>query len=223
MTAPFQGFLFDLDGTLLDTFGDLSATANLLYQRHNLPPISPQVLRPLAGDGVVAFLEQRFPINQAHDSTLKQEFIDIYLQQFGQQTYYFSGIEKLLNYMLEQQIPWGIVTNKPGYLMEMTIKRFPLLGKAGTVVAGDTLSRSKPFPEPVQYACRQLNCQPKHCLFIGDHERDVISGRTAGTYTAIAAYGYVPEHISLADWKADYILNDVEQIYQLVVNSYAHV
>jgi phosphoglycolate phosphatase len=221
--SKIQAFLFDLDGTLLDTSPDLAATANTLYQRHQLPFQPEALLRPLAGDGIAAFIELGFGPSYATDPTLRQEFIDIYLQQFGQQTIYFPGIENLLLYMAQQAIPWGIVTNKPGFLTEMTLKRFALLSQAKTVISGDSAPRSKPYPDPILLACQQLACQPRACIYIGDHERDIKAGQAAGTYTALAAYGYVSHNAPIHTWHADYIAKDVEQIYQLVSQCHNYI
>lgn len=221
--SKVHAFLFDLDGTLLDTSPDLAATANTLYRRHHLPFQPEALLRPLAGDGIAAFIELGFGPSYVTDPALKQEFIDIYLHQFGQQTTYFPGIENLLIYLQEHELPWGIVTNKPQFLTEMTLKRFSQLAHAKTVISGDSTPRSKPYPDPILLACQQLACQPQECIYIGDHPRDIAAGRAAGTYTALAAYGYLPSNAPISSWQADYIAQDVTQIYQLVSQCHAPI
>ncbi len=215
MRENIRGFLFDLDGTLIDTAPDLASTANTLYHRYHEPHQPYTLLRPLAGDGIMAYLELGFGkrLAEMDIEKLKAEFLDIYLTRFGDKTLLFPGTEKLLDYLDAQQFPWGIVTNKPSFLMPLTVEKFPLLAGAKSIVCGDTVATSKPHPEPVLFACKQIQCPPEHCIFIGDHERDILAGQAAGTYTGVAQYGYIPYDVDPVDWKASALFHDVEQIY----------
>lgn len=218
MQPPFKGLLFDLDGTLLDTAPELAQAANTLYKKYGKTEQPFEILRPLAGDGAMAFIELVFGTGNQNQMALRQEFIDIYLTQFGAHTQLFPGVETLINYFTDLQYPWGIVTNKPQYLTKTTLLHFPLLAKANVIVCGDTLKKSKPHPEPVLHACKKLGLNPAECAFIGDHERDIIAGRAAGTYTVIAQYGYVPAHVDTVSWCANATIKNVDEIYPLLSN-----
>ncbi|MFN7096615.1 MAG: HAD family hydrolase [Gammaproteobacteria bacterium] len=216
MKTTFKGLLFDLDGTLLDTAPELAQAANTLYKKYGKPEQPFDILRPLAGDGAMAFIELVFGTGNQNQSALRQEFIDIYLTQFGQYTEFFPGVETLIQHFDEIHYPWGIVTNKPRYLTKTTLQRFPLLDKALIVVCGDTLKKGKPHPEPVLHACKKLALTPAECAFIGDHERDIIAGRAAGTFTMVARYGYLSTNTDPADWHANVIIDKIDEVYNWI-------
>ena len=79
----------------------------------------------------------------------------------------------------------------------------PLFNSAGAIVCGDSTHFSKPHPEPLLEAARQLNIEPGLCLYVGDDERDVIAGRSAGMSVVAAAYGYLGVGKCVKDWNAD--------------------
>ncbi len=216
MQQTFQGLLFDLDGTLLDTAPELAQAANTLYKKYGKREQPFEILRPLAGDGALAFIELVFGKGNQNQNALRQEFIDIYLTQFGQHTELFPGVAELIQHFTEINYPWGIVTNKPTRLTNIALQHFPLLARAKAVVSGDTLKKNKPHPDPVLHACKQLKLLPATCAFIGDHERDIIAGRAAGTYTIVARYGYVPVNADLTGWEANSMINGIDEIYKLM-------
>lgn len=212
-TPVFQGLLFDLDGTLLDSAPDLAHAANQLYVLHHRPTYSMEILRPLAGEGSLGFIELGFGKDHPDLAELRQQFINLYLECFGLHTQLFDHVEQLIRYFQEINYPWGIVTNKPAYLTEVTLQRFNLLAQAKTVISGDTLAFNKPHPEPIRHACRQLKLQPQQCAYIGDHERDIIAGHQAGLYTIVAAYGYVPAYINPRSWRPNALINTIKDLY----------
>ena len=79
----------------------------------------------------------------------------------------------------------------------------PLFATAATVVCGDTTPHPKPHPAPLLEAARQLQLDPRHCIYVGDDERDIIAGRAAGMPTVAAAYGYLGASGETAAWNAD--------------------
>ena len=74
------------------------------------------------------------------------------------------------------------------------------------VICGDTLEHRKPHPLPLQVAARRLGLECGQCIYVGDDERDVISGNAASMKTVIAAYGYIEPNTDIHSWKADEII-----------------
>jgi phosphoglycolate phosphatase len=107
------------------------------------------------------------------------------------------------------ETPWGIVTNKPGALTQSLLAGIPELAGAITVVSGDTLAQAKPHPAPVLHACTEAGIDPAHTVFFGDDRRDIEAGHAAGTATAVALYGYIPEEEDPSTWGADADFSDV--------------
>jgi phosphoglycolate phosphatase len=100
-------------------------------------------------------------------------------------------------------LKWGVVTNKAERFALPLTRTMPLFATAATVVCGDTTPHPKPHPAPLLEAARQLQLDPRHCIYVGDDERDIIAGRAAGMPTVAAAYGYLGASGETATWNAD--------------------
>jgi phosphoglycolate phosphatase len=109
-------------------------------------------------------------------------------------------------------LPWGIVTNKPGWLTGPLLEQLGLSGRACCVVSGDTVNERKPHPLPLLHAAAVTGVSPDHCVYVGDAERDIVAGRAAGMQTVIAACGYLAEHDHPETWNADGIIERPEDV-----------
>jgi len=202
----YQALLFDLDGTLLDTADDLGAALNTVLRNHQHPEVSRDIYRPAASNGAVALLAAGFKEcwAQQPQAQLLAELVTHYAANIATHTRCFAGIEQLLITLDNKEIPWGIMTNKPGFLTEPLVKAIPALKNARIVVSGDTLAESKPSPLPLLYCAEQMNVDPSRCLYIGDAPRDIQAGKAANMHTATALWGYVPSVDEALAWNADF-------------------
>lgn len=205
--------LFDFDGTLADTAPDLAAAANRLRQRRNLADLPYEQLRPYASHGARGLIKAALGITTdapEYDS-IKQQFLADYANDMLNKTQLFDGINELLETLENNNLAWGIVTNKTEALAIPIIKYLGLEKRSQVNVGGDTTAFSKPHPEPLLFAARQLNVNPIDCIYIGDDERDIIAGKAAGMATAVAAYGYC--HLDdPKTWAADYMAYQPQEI-----------
>lgn len=210
--------LFDLDGTLLDTAPEFAQCLNFLLNQEGHPPISIENIRHLISFGAKSLVAKGFGLSIQHPlvDRLNARFLDIYRQNIGFQTQYFPGIHSLLEKLTQENIPWGIVTNKAERFTYPLLEKFELLHNARSIVCGDTLATSKPDPAPLLHACQQLGVSALNGWYIGDAKTDVDAGRQAGMRCAIANYGYIPHNENSQDWKADYYLNHANEIERLV-------
>lgn len=209
-----KAVLFDLDGTLLDTAPDLAVALNALLKQHHRPTLPFDAIRPVASHGSKGLIKLGFQIDD-DDKTFPQlieEFLALYGQKLYQQTTLFAGIEPLLNYLTTNKLHWGVVTNKPARFTEPLLKHLGLLSRTTCVVSGDTLSKRKPDPEPLLHACDLLSCQPHECFYIGDAERDIQAGKSAGMHTLVALYGYIATTDHPATWGADGMIEHPDEI-----------
>jgi phosphoglycolate phosphatase len=130
---------------------------------------------------------------------------------------------ELLDTCKQHNLPWGIVTNKPRLyteiLLERLADRLPILAQCAVVVCPDDVERTKPFPDPLYLAADKLKIQAKDCWYLGDHIRDIEAGRAASMLTIATLYGYIEPHDKPEDWKADVMVNTVEEITNILANS----
>lgn len=208
--SSIHAVLFDLDGTLLDTASDLILALNTLLKSKNKPPIALDDARNIASQGSLALTRYGFPeiTNETEFKQLRLEFLQHYANSICINTSLFDGMNELLQNIESKNIPWGIVTNKPGWLTDPLLEQLALSSRVACVVSGDTLPVRKPHPDPLLLACEKMNLSPHHTIYIGDDPRDIHAGNAAGMYTCVARYGYIESGIDTNQWGADFTIND---------------
>lgn len=205
---------FDLDGTLADTAPDLNSALNQILREQHKSVISLEEVRPCVSLGSIAMIKRAFSITEDDPEleNIRQYFLETYRHKLSQQTCFFAGIEKVLKYIAEENIIWGIVTNKPSWLTLPIIKHLKLIDSTACIVSGDTTEFKKPHPQPVLHACKMTQSHPNTSVYIGDALTDIEAGRAAGMKTLIATYGYIAEHEALHSWDADGQVSAPEEI-----------
>ncbi|MFI4936957.1 MAG: HAD family hydrolase [Candidatus Berkiellales bacterium] len=218
MIQTKAAFIFDLDGTLLDTAPEFVFCLNSMLQEDGQNHITVEALRNVVSFGTKGMVEFAFNLLEADPrfTLLKQRFLDLYAKNLGNHTRYFPGIVTLLQLLSQRNIPWGIVTNKTSVYTNPLVQKFSALNQARCVISGDTLPTSKPDPAPILYACEQLAVQPAQCWYIGDAKTDIEASHRAGVRCVIASYGYIPASEDPATWGADHHVALPEQIADLL-------
>jgi phosphoglycolate phosphatase len=204
-TLDQASVLFDLDGTFADTAPDLAFALNQLLKSEGRPPLPLALIRPHASHGGNALLKLGFGLvpGEPGFAELRETYLAIYRDHVAQDTRMFPGFAELLAALESRAVPWGIVTNKPAWLTEPLVRALGVWDRAGCVVSGDTTPHLKPHPEPVRHACRLLGRSTQSCWYLGDAERDVEAGRSAGTRTLVALFGYLGDQDQPETWGAD--------------------
>ena len=160
--------LFDLDGTLLDTAPDLVLALNTLLESNNKPAVEFSDARNHVSQGAAALTRHGFPevTDDAAFESLRQDFLNYYQDAVCVDTTAFDGINELLKRIETELIPWGIVTNKPGWLTTPLLEQLSLSSRTACVVSGDTLAVRKPHPDPLLLACKNHeSSSQKHGLY----------------------------------------------------------
>ena len=202
--------LFDLDGTLADTAPDLAAALNQMLQEDGREPLPFAELRPWVSWGAMRLIRVGYGEDLGAETlkVLRGRFLACYEAGLCRDSRLFPGIPEVLAALDEAGVPWGIVTNKPGWLTEPLLGALGLGGRAGTVISGDTLPYAKPHPLPLLHAARELDVDAVRCAYVGDNIRDIEAGRAAGMHTVAATWGYIPADDDPMDWQADTLLTD---------------
>jgi phosphoglycolate phosphatase len=208
-TERIDAVLFDLDGALVDTAPDLAAALNAILKQYNTKPLPYSTIRPVVSNGANGLIAQGFGDDLSVDvqQQYKDGLIAYYQRHIADQSQLFDGLNDALLHLENNNILWGIVTNKPEYLTHPLLKQLSLYDRAGCIVCGDQVSSPKPHPESIYLACQQLGVQPQHAIYIGDAERDIRAGRLAGLNTIACRYGYIVEPDKIESWQADSIVD----------------
>ncbi|MEY8248035.1 MAG: HAD-IA family hydrolase [Bermanella sp.] len=212
----FHGVLFDLDGTLVDTADDFIYCLNRMRQQEGLPPLAAQAIRTVVSDGARAMITLAFKLQEgdAGFAEKKQQFLQLYSQNLATASDLFASLRELINWCQQQNIPWGIVTNKPRQYSAPLLKALKLHEGIATLVCADDVSHPKPDPEPMYKACDEMALAASDCLYVGDHARDIQAGKNAGMHTIAAAYGYVHHASEARQWQADWTVTSSNALSQ---------
>ena len=211
--------LFDLDGTLVDTAPDFVYALNNLLLEHKKIPINENAISLRVSEGARELIRFGFEIDYEHKhfKDLLEKFLLIYEKKLETtEATLYPAIDKLLNTLDNNQIPWGIVTNKPELYAKKLLSRLSLLHNCRVLVCPDHVQRRKPDPEPIVLACERLECCSSRSVYIGDHERDIIAARKAGALSIAAAYGYLGPEVDVEEWDADFIVRKSSMILKLL-------
>jgi phosphoglycolate phosphatase len=210
-----EAVLFDLDGTLVDTAPDMINALNTLLLEEGNKPLPYNSVRNHVSKGGSALVRLGFgaDIEEPRRLKLLDRFLNIYSQNICVGSRLFDGMIELLEKLEQQQSLWGVVTNKPGWLTKPLLQQLGLWQRAACVISGDSLPQKKPDPEPLLFACREMGCDPRHTIYIGDDLRDITAGKAAGMLTLVAGYGYINDHEDPASWSADGMIANVNELH----------
>jgi 2-phosphoglycolate phosphatase len=210
--------LFDLDGTLADTAPDLGLALNMQRERHGLPPLSQEAIRPYASHGSRGLLSIGFglvPENAAFAS-MRDEYLTLYDEVFTSSPKLFEGMDALLGALESRGLAWGVVTNKPRRFSAPLMQALGLQDRAACLVCGDDVAQAKPAPYSLLRACGLTDSHPADCMYVGDAERDIAAGRAAGMRTVLAMYGYIDANDTPEAWAADAAIHTPLELIKLI-------
>lgn len=216
-----KAVLFDLDGTLIDTAADFVRIIQDMCRDAGRAVVDAELIRTQVSEGARAMVKLVYPELEVDDPVFlahRQRFLDLYGADIAVDTDLFAGMYPLLEQLEQQNIPWGIVTNKPRGLSESLLAALNLTARCAVLVCPEDVSKTKPDPEPMYLAAQQIAIQPQQCIYVGDHPRDIDAGRHAQMYTILAAYGYLPRQHKddLGAWQADCIVHSVSELQQVI-------
>lgn len=186
--------IFDLDGTLLDTLGDLAASVNHALRTHHLPERSAAEVRRFLGNGIRNLMEQSVGgavEGEAFEQVL-QTFRSHYVEHCLDTTRPYTGIMELLAALRERGVKMAIVSNKLHPAVQELSERF-FSGYIDSAVGESATVRRKPCPDGVMQALRELGSTANEALYVGDSEVDLATAERAGLRCALVTWGFRDE------------------------------
>jgi phosphoglycolate phosphatase len=211
--------LFDLDGTLADTSKDMCNALNIVLSRNRFKPVDCLELKTHISRGAVGVIEYASQVNRRSidSSLLRAEFLQEYSDKCFVHTKLIDDMKKLIDHMNDIQISWGIVTNKHSKYVNKILKGLSIDDKVACLITGDMVSEPKPNPEGLLEASKIAGINPSECIYVGDDERDILAGRSAGMYTVAADFGFIHKEDSADSWHADKVIKKPSELINLIV------
>lgn len=190
----------DLDGTMLDTIGDLCAAVNHMLAELRLPSLDLELVRTFVGKGITNLIERSLRAALGHDAdpSLIVEAQPVYEAAYdrvnGDTTTIYPGVREGLDALARAGLPLACITNKSARFTGPLLERIGFARYFEVVVCGDTLPKRKPDPLPLTYAAETLRVASGEMLMIGDSINDAQAARSAGCPVFCVTYGYNEGH-----------------------------
>jgi len=213
---PYAAYMFDLDGTLVDTAPDLGQALNASLQGAGYSGVTTALARNWIGHGA------KFSLTQAlahHDLVLPDEtvnallenFLDYYADHVADQSTVYEGVIDTLDHLHSQGTPLAVVTNKPSRFTLPLLESMSLAGYFQSVVCGDTAAAPKPAPDPINLCLDQFSVAPNRVLMVGDSVTDVEAAKAAGVDVACFRHGY-NHGVDVQTLNATFLFDRIDQI-----------
>lgn len=212
-----EALLFDLDGTLIDSAADFIYVLNKQRHKYGFDALDKQLIRNSVSNGARALIKLAFGGSEGDVAfeQHKQELLEEYFRIVGEHAKLFEGMNEILLACEAQNIPWGIITNKPRKFSEQLLLKLELTKRCSLLLCPDDVTHPKPSPEPMFIAAQKLGIELVNTVYVGDHERDIASGNAANMITVAAEYGYIEDKSELFEWRADHIIQHPSQLEAL--------
>ncbi len=186
---------FDLDGTLVETAGDIQRALNTVLAGEGLPPAAESDVRKFVGGGARALLTRILAAHGAHPDAasldrLTERYFEAYAADIAALSRPFPGVVETLDVLEARGARLCVCTNKRTDLSALLLSRLGLAHRFAAIAGGDSVTNRKPHPDHVLHAIRAARGDPARSAMVGDSVFDVLSARAAGIPVAVHACGY---------------------------------
>lgn len=208
--------IFDLDGTLLNTLGDLRAATNHALEVRGLPPHSMEEIRQFIGNGIRLLICRAMPEGtpEAEIDAALDDFKAYYAAHIHDRTVPYDGIPQLLTALRKRGIQVAVLSNKIDSASQQLIEYF--FPEKTDVVFGEHVGvPRKPDPTSCRMVMQQLGVQPEQVLYVGDSGTDMQTAKNAGLYAVGVTWGFRSKEV-LLKYGADVLVHRPEQILQIL-------
>ncbi len=193
MPGPIKAVILDLDGTLIETAGEIALALERTLAELGRPALARASVEALIGRGVRSLVERALEGSAGDTVDLDravERFEHHYAATVGTTAGLYPGVLVGLRKMREARILLAVVTNKPRAFTLRLLDRLEVAGFFAAIVAGDDGVRRKPHGDMLRAACEAMRVAPGSTVMIGDSENDVLAARAAGCAIWCVSYGY---------------------------------
>lgn len=208
--------VFDLDGTLADTSGDLIAAANACFRGMGegdlLDPVADAGTALRGGKAMLTLGMER--LGRAGDmAEVDRQYpllLEAYAGAIDTHTTLYPGAMEAVAMLADSGYRVAICTNKPERLAAMLLDRLGVSGAFGAMIGADTLPVRKPDPEPLREAVRRAGGVPERALLVGDTVTDRETSRAAGVPSVLVTFG--PTGMSVAELEPEALIGHFDEL-----------
>jgi len=222
-SAQDGAFIFDLDGTLVDSVPDITRAINLALKALKRPTCEEGDVRHWIGNGAKALVRRAVssgfrPTIDVPQRLLEEthtQFLKYYSDTLCESSTLYPGVKETLAELKSIGYPLAIATNKPARFIAPICETLEINTFFSICVGGDSLPEKKPSPLPLAHLCHQLNKQAHHCIMVGDSKNDILAAKAAGMRSIGLTYGYNYGE-SISQYRPDWVFDDFSEITSLL-------
>lgn len=222
-----RGVIFDLDGTLLDTLGDLAATGNYVLKAYGFAPVPADGFRYYVGSGMRNMIRmalgaslqqspQQAEITEELVSEMLEKAVSYYMDNWHTETRLYIGIDKMLSALAARRIPFAVCSNKDDDFVKKTVDYF-FPGVSFVAALGN--GPDTPLKPDITGAMRladMMKITPQDMIFMGDTRIDMQTATRAGMFAVGVTWGFRPRE-ELVEHGAKLIIDEPEELLRCFV------
>lgn len=211
-------FIFDLDGTLLNTLGVIADNSNYALQKYGYEPIETDKYTSFIGNGARVLIERVSEYRDV-DVDLIDDVYNAFLMRYIENplgdTSAYEGITEMLEELKARGKYLAVLTNKPDAAAQSSIDFYFREGLFDMVIGQQEKYKRKPHPETVELILNSLGADKSETVLVGDSDVDIKTGKNAGINTCAVTWGYVDKK-ELEKLNPDLLIDEVCELEKLI-------
>jgi phosphoglycolate phosphatase len=214
-SIPFDIVGFDLDGTLIDTSGDLAAAVNHAIGTIGRPPFPVEAIKPFVGKGARVMLERALAASGGEDGQLEPllpVLLDYYQQNLAIHSMPYPGLLAAMDALTDAGVTLAICTNKAERFTIPLMRQIGLADRFAAIVGGDTVGVAKPDPAPIVEMIARAG--GGRAVFVGDTINDIAGARNAGIPSVAVSFGFLDGAVEALE--ADAVIDHYDELAPLL-------
>ncbi len=210
--ANFDGFLFDIDGTITSTNKLIFASFNYVTEKYLNKHLSDEEIIKLFGPTEDVILKNWMGKNF---EKVRKDYYDFYLKNHKKMAVIYDGIADILEMIKSYNIPLGIFTGKGKQTSVITLKAVGVYKYFDMIITGDDVKEHKPSPEGINKFLNKFSLNKNNVLLIGDSPADVKAAQKAGIKIASAMWGSYAKN-EVIKLKSDYYFYTTKELKKFI-------
>lgn len=213
-----KAVVFDLDGTLLDTIGDIASSCNQVLEKLGYDALPETIYKIYVGEGVIRLVERLFEhyqINQTLFDQFVKDYYAIYKTEAVVRTKPYDGILELLNKINQLGVSVNILSNKPDIQVQAILPIYFNPSPFQIALGKQEGYPIKPNPKSLNEIIERLDVDKDEVLYVGDTKTDIHTANNAGVKSVGVLWGFRDE-AELAQAGASFIISKPSQIIEII-------
>lgn len=209
---PISLLIFDLDGTLANTLGDIAASLNHTLGRLGRGPLPIDTVGRYVGDGLEMMLTRALGGQSDLTAGAAAIYIEHHRRNLVVSTSLYPAVKETLEYF--KSLPMAVITNKAREFSEPLLERLGIRQYFRMIIGADDGLPLKPAPDSIKKIMGTIQAPREHTVIVGDGTTDVRAGKTAGIITCAVTYGFRSEE-ELRRAVPDYVIREISELKKL--------